>query len=125
MTNQNDVTQALEALDSMWLIAHNRTKNDNTIQGDNTVIKNCDKTIRQALEQMQWRPIETAPKDVNVLVYCEGVEGEVSYEIEEPTIVKAHKYSDDYWVATDTDYYEVTLKNPTHWMPIPFPPKEG
>lgn len=38
---------ALDALDSLWLIAHNHTKNNNTIQGDNTVVKNCYDFIRK------------------------------------------------------------------------------
>lgn len=59
---------------------------------------------------MNWRPIETAPMDgTNILV----TDGEITQlgwhdEFDEP---------DDPWCGY--------IKRPTHWMPLPDPPKNG
>lgn len=56
-----------------------------------------------------WQPIETAPKDdTNVLVFCEGLVWVASY------------YHGMWWFEKRDD---ISLSEPTHWMPLPEPPK--
>lgn len=64
-----------------------------------------------------WRPIETCPKDISVLVFVPGAAQGMSFEI-------AHCSSDDpdgYWHATTYDGGPIDIP-PTHWMPLPEPP---
>jgi hypothetical protein len=65
-----------------------------------------------------WRPIETAPKDgTRVLLY----------QVDSP--IGAHKiwiqYCNakwgEYWLSSD----ESLRMEPSHWMPLPPPPKDG
>lgn len=95
---------------------------------------------------MTWQPIETAPKDGPILVYCpEGV------EIPERTycwpkdmtmhVLIAHWHAPDRrthdeagWYAPFTEFdggvyddpsceFESVRLDPTHWMPLPDPPE--
>lgn len=70
---------------------------------------------------MQWRPIETAPKEVSVLVYGEW-EGEIHAGDGTKDILIA-KFEHGEWYVEGGDYYASYVKNPTHWMPLPRPPK--
>lgn len=63
---------------------------------------------------MEWMPIESAPKDVAILLYgakrlgmCVGIH-----------------HSRDGW-ATDTTSEWMSMYPPTHWMPLPPPPKQA
>lgn len=60
---------------------------------------------------MDWQPIETAPKDgTNIIVYCPLPGSEY--------IVTAR------FIRVWVDSYEgEDIFNPTHWMPLPEPPK--
>ena len=63
----------------------------------------------------EWQPIETAPKDGSrVLTYSLGLVGTGRY------ITKFGSYSDRmFWYSDQLDRsYE-----PTHWQPLPEPPK--
>lgn len=72
---------------------------------------------------MDWQPIETAPKDQSILVY--GVwQSELGGSTDEPCIWMAW-FSYDMWHVEGTDYYACYVINPTHWMPLPQPPKAG
>jgi Protein of unknown function (DUF551) len=59
---------------------------------------------------MNWQPIETAPKDgTDILVYSNE------------RIISAHwSVPADAWVEVVHDY---SFAAPTHWMPLPEPPK--
>lgn len=60
---------------------------------------------------MSWQPIETAPKDGDVLVYvARSKEQFVAYWDEEE---EAWRFAPN-----------AKLKTPTHWMPLPPAPKE-
>ena len=70
--------------------------------------------LRQELAEArkpQWQPIETAPKDANVLVFDSdrNVVGEAFFD---------HAES-DCWVWAD----EMLVSDPTLWMPLPQPPE--
>jgi len=58
-----------------------------------------------------WQPIETAPKDEDVLLYQRG-EG-----------VRAGYWDDEHgWLAVETQGLTGGKIQPTHWMPLPDPP---
>jgi hypothetical protein len=74
----------------------------------------------------EWQPIETAPKDKIVLLF-------------RPTAfewgsVAPGKYNVDFFAKRPKPFWEIWLKiggtvesrlwEPTHWMPLPAPPKE-
>lgn len=59
---------------------------------------------------MEWQSIETAPKEENAEVLIYGVEG--------VELVWRGRGGD--WL-TNTGYS--FNRNPTHWMPLPSPPK--
>ena len=62
----------------------------------------------------EWRPIITAPKDGSeVLLY--GQDGSVAISC----WFKAHNFSA--WIGYDNR----KAAKPTHWMPLPEPPKEN
>jgi len=72
----------------------------------------------------KWRPIETAPEGVPVLVACKIAKYDWAGKGEiEGGVCKAQKGTYG-WFATDTCYYSVDPINPTHWMPLPEPPEE-
>lgn len=70
----------------------------------------------------QWQPIETAPKDVFLLLYCPRI-----------GIVHGHWNADKhskkpspYWTHDRERLYgirETRYDQPTHWMPLPAAPK--
>lgn len=60
---------------------------------------------------MKWEPISTAPKDGTwVLVYC----GEIGKQM------VGFNCDDSYWES----YPGFNEIKPTHWIPLPKPPKE-
>lgn len=64
---------------------------------------------------MDWQPIETAPKDgTNILVCAEDVMSTVKWDdfFKEWALVVSGSQSED------DEFY-----GPTHWMPLPPPPK--
>lgn len=81
----------------------------------------CPNTIELAeraweASQAKWQPIETAPKDTAVICCNElGHVGEACFisGIDSPAW---------YW-ASDPQQIPLSLQ-PTHWMPLPSPPKE-
>lgn len=76
----------------------------------------------------EWQPIETAPKDGTFVLLCGGT-GDYSSDRgwPFPPVVVAqwvnlplHKH----WryASYDSGYYG-EVENPTHWMPLPEPPR--
>ncbi len=68
----------------------------------------------------EWLPIETAPKDGTSILLHGSWSGEIGCDV--PIASTVGFWSYDEWVASITDYYSVSA-NPTHWMPLPPPPK--
>ena len=66
---------------------------------------------------MEWQPIESAPKDGTIVMIYWPTMSIHQY----PTC--AFNHGDEYgWeLVSNRDYGEVF---PTHWMPLPEPPKE-
>ena len=64
-----------------------------------------------SIEMTEWQPIETAPMDgTDVLVWCGG-----------PMFIACMEVGR--WFFDRTDHSVKPL--PTHWMPLPLPPKKG
>ena len=74
---------------------------------------------------MSWKPIETAPKDgTNVLVYerfpkWQKWVGKDEYD----SYIEIGYYQDGDWCIRA--HVPPWNNDPTHWMPLPEPPKEG
>lgn len=66
---------------------------------------------------MSWQPIETAPKDgTDILVNAPQVDSGVTIAF----------FKDGYWRLTyDGARFGVHVSDPTHWMPLPEPPKDS
>lgn len=72
--------------------------------------------IAELEAERTWRPIETAPQDERVLVSGSGGDAEyVGWAI-------LTSY-DGYWHEEDS-FCLYGSSTPTHWMPLPLPPKE-
>lgn len=87
--------------------------------------------LRQ-LREREWRPIETAPDETEILV---GRWREIGERAPEWVFCKSARYFDTgnpwegepaYWFwAEDHDTEDVTYgEGPTHWMPLPAPPNK-
>lgn len=71
---------------------------------------------------MEWKPIETAPKDGTVILL---------YGSEGFTLAKwSHLWNYSFWVAISGnekcftyDECYVEISDPTHWMPLPDSPQ--
>ena len=82
---------------------------------------------------MDWQPIETAPKDGTWILVSGGKAGFDDYmkEIESwPQCMVAFcepardEWSRDYWAVCFWDGgWRTDYESPTHWMPLPEPPK--
>lgn len=73
---------------------------------------------------MEWQPIETSPKDgTKILLY--GKYGWMIYEKSKVTKtgILVGYFDDEQWVTVTDNPYE-DIMHPTHWMPLPPPPKE-
>lgn len=69
----------------------------------------------------EWQPIETAKPNESVIVFADGNVGEAIWK----RFVWSEGDVDDegwWWANTDGEYsYQI---RPTHWMPLPAPPKD-
>jgi len=70
------------------------------------------KRLREANE---WQPIETAPKDCELLGWYYS-EGSTNYMI--------IRWFNDRWISIGINDIEECPQQPTHWRPLPQPPKE-
>lgn len=77
-------------------------------QKSNGVLYEHTKYIRAT----EWQPIETAPKDGSHILLTDGISCEVCFYC-------------GYWQGSYYDGYGFEYNNdpPTHWMPLPTPPK--
>jgi len=76
---------------------------------------------RRLAALLEWKPIETAPKDRDILLLCPSrgvVRGSWNND--------CHKKPRPYWTNDRERIFGVTetrADQPTHWMPLPEPPK--
>jgi hypothetical protein len=71
-----------------------------------------------------WQPIDTAPKDGTCVLLYGIWSGEVHGSVDEYSILQA-SFSLNDWLVEGGEYYCAYVINPTHWMPLPAPPKKG
>lgn len=81
---------------------------------------------------MDWQPIETAPKDGTVVLIYQGKEEcccatakyvDTSHKELEVVGQKGKKVISE-WVEYTSGYWDADgFYDPTHWMPLPEPPK--
>jgi hypothetical protein len=62
----------------------------------------------------EWQPIETAPKDVEILVWSQYQDTAYLAICDDQ-----QWWTPDWWPEKWTEW----LYSPTHWMPLPEPPK--
>lgn len=77
-----------------------------------------------------WKPIGTAPKDGTVILGFGEAAGEINGPFGEPEMLTISwlngwtDYAGYEWSAQGTDAHCIWMK-PTHWHPLPPPPKTG
>lgn len=79
---------------------------------------------------MSWQPIDTAPKNKSVLVFLNGQQHVAWFQDDasDPDRDEDDDYESDLnqcWAVTDNKHGPFALRGgrPTHWMPLPEPPK--
>ncbi len=72
-----------------------------------------------------WRPIETAPRDGTMVIVARHM-GDFGWILGRATWVGGNGFVSG-WVSHGFDPVmgELGLAHPTHWQPLPEPPKEG
>lgn len=67
----------------------------------------------------EWRPIETAPKDGTWVLVCGN-----GWDVQMAWFALNRRINKAYWKnSLEWDDYDLADKHPTHWMPLPEPPK--
>ena len=70
----------------------------------------------------EWQPIETAPNNKSILVYARWDWDGMDRPSDEYEAVVAWSEGGSFWSETNNPYTDKAYK-PTHWMPLPKPPK--
>lgn len=78
--------------------------------------------IEELEARNQWQPIETAPKNTEILVFMDD-------EIYEAGLYTRDEKREE-WLFPMADYHGCGCcsgnnDHPTHWMPLPQPPEQG
>ena len=73
---------------------------------------------------MDWQPIETAPRDGTWILLRGGTSKYGWYGDNFPPMVCAQFDCSSWQFAYYESGYYGEYKNPTHWMPLPAPPKD-
>lgn len=73
---------------------------------------------------MKWQPIETAPKDgTDILCSFSGAVSIAFWDVKAPDEYYYNQRSKTpQWLSHEGSYLG---EEPTHWMPLPKPPKES
>lgn len=76
---------------------------------------------------MEWKPIETAPRDGNVIIGFEPIYGGLVSQVWWCDIFNRwESLHNDYPMRQCVDEQHYIFEcNPTHWMPLPEPPEIG
>ena len=74
----------------------------------------------------EWQPIETAPKDgTKILAHCQPLDIEtgkpMSFSYTNVVWWRRDKFKDSFWHWRHA--LNDSAAEPTHWMPLPEPPK--
>ena len=69
---------------------------------------------------MTWQPISTAPKDGRGVLVIDA-------RVHQPEAATSYFYEGRWWLLCEIDNaerYAPWWDRPTHWMPLPTPPKD-
>lgn len=70
--------------------------------------------------QIEWQPIETAPKDgTRIILGYSGSHSCEGFWMDDPS---RNYWEDIGWFDSDSDVLCEHPRKPTHWMPLPKPP---
>lgn len=112
----DDVEKALDAL--------KKTLAEDSRSSHADFVREFYPTIRAALEAQQWQPIETAPDDgTSVLIASEIIPSEAAQQAGAKAfwdVAIGSCYSRSF---KDKKWTSVLGGKPTHWMPLPKPPR--
>ena len=75
--------------------------------------------IEQLRKMSDWQPIETAPKDVRILVVCMDAHRNVKHK---EGLIQADQFDHDLGCFGKFNRYSFP---PTHWMPLPKLPSKA
>lgn len=70
---------------------------------------------------MEWKTIDSAPDGGSFLVFGGTWNGEISDTSDNH--IALVEYVAGQFTEVGGDYYSSWIQNPTHWMPLPQPPK--
>ena len=71
---------------------------------------------------MEWKPIDSAPKDGTVVI----VPGGIAHWRVSPSPIDQMKNVEGWWTLTGEEYPGRPIEwEVTHWMPLPSPPPVG
>lgn len=76
-------------------------------------------------EQMsEWQPIETAPKDGSQVLVWDQTEGVCTARFQSHVEEWRASWGSEEWIQDGSVYDDALVaRKPTHWMPLPAPPK--
>lgn len=69
-----------------------------------------------------WQPIESAPKDGTEIIAWGMMRGDYGYTPDEPTWTGV-RWTNAQWQVTKPTARHFAGFTPTHWTPLPEPPK--
>jgi hypothetical protein len=78
-------------------------------------------TVDNSPSELGWQPIDTAPKDKTaILVWCPNIGGRVS---QQTGLTGFHIVARYYDGCLEAEWNGDVIPKPTHWLPLPPPPK--
>lgn len=84
------------------------------------------KSQYEELQAYKWQPIETAPKDIWILLVhgsTDNTEKGHDFLGSERSRMVTGKWIDEDWVVAGYDSFcTIDYNKPTHWQPLPKPP---
>jgi len=86
--------------------------------------------LRALMAAVTWQPIETAPKDGTPFLSALGPFVYIVFWSDDSNLKSlipwweqgSAEWENNKWIGYHEEYYAAS---PTHWMPLPKPPKEG
>jgi hypothetical protein len=115
MSDQEHAKVLREMADDMLMDEHSRSSYLRA------VAKSASLEAGAAALERTWQPIETAPKATRVLVWLNGRVEVAEYA---NPMEGTPKDAGHWWWVPDDNEFVTSDVHPTHWMPLPDPPKE-
>jgi len=129
MKTANDILKELHECEnpvtasSLKTIAISKLKKErDEAEESNESLRNQNTALDEKLAELDWQPIETAPRDGTAILIYDGIDYYVSWYAFD-SVFETNKS----WIfgkATGPYNAYAEIDTPTHWMPLPEPPKE-